>query len=483
MKTRMVLSILTFAVLFLVLPLSAQLPDRSKPPVLGPPPTMKLPAIQKLTLSNGIPVIVFEKHSVPLMQLDLIIRAGSVNESDDQLGLANLTAAMMREGAGEKSSLELAEAIDFLGVTIRSFTGAHVSVVSLSSTMSKFDEAYKLFSDIALHPSFPAQELVRLRKERLTSLMQMYDQPTAIAATASAKLLFGEKHPYGRGASGTEKTLKSFTIEDVKKFYTTYYRANNAAIVVVGDVKPADIIQKLEKEFSSWAKGEIPEVKVKPADQVSDRIVYLIDKPDAPQSVIRISRIGAARITDDYFPLIVMNSILGGSFSSRLNINLREKHGYTYGAYSGFEFRPVPGAFTALSSVQTAVTDKAMTEFMNELNGILQPVSDDELQRAKNLLALGYPNNFQGVGQIASQLDDMVIYNLPDDYFNQYIQKVLAVTKDDVSRVTKKYIDPNALSIVVVGDRKSIEKGLKDLNLGKMKNMKIEDVLGKMPTL
>ena len=479
----MVLSSLTAAVMFLVLPLSAQLPDRSKPPVLGPPPAIKLPAIQKLTLSNGIPVIVFEKHSVPLMQMDLIIRAGSVNESDDQLGLANLTAAMMREGAGEKSSLELAGAIDFLGVTIRSYAGTHVSVVSLSSTMSKFDEAYKLFSDIALRPSFPAQELDRLRKERLTSLMQMYDQPTAIAATAGAKLLFGEKHPYGRGASGTEKTLKSFTIEDVKKFYSTYYRANNAAIVVVGDVKPADIIQKLEKEFGSWAKGEIPEVKVKPADQVSDRVVYLIDKPDAPQSVILIGRIGAARMTDDYFPLIVMNSILGGSFSSRLNINLREKHGYTYGAYSRFEFRPVPGAFTASSSVQTAVTDKAMTEFMNELNGILKPVSDDELQRAKNLLALGYPNNFQGVGQIASQLDDMVVYNLPDDYFNQYIQKVLAVTKDDVSRVTKKYIDPNALSIVVVGDRKTIEKGLKDLNLGTMKNMKIEDVLGKMPTL
>jgi predicted Zn-dependent peptidase len=199
--------------------------------------------------------------------------------------------------------------------------------------------------------------------------------------------------------------------------------------------------------------------------------------------VIRISRVGVDRLTKDYFPLTVMNTILGGSFSSRLNNNLREQHGYTYWAGSSFDMRLAPGSFTASSSVQTAVTDKAMTEFFNELNRISEKVSDQELTRAKNYLALGYPGDFETVSQIAGQLGEMLYYGLPDDYFNNYIGKVLAVTKEDVQRVAKKYIDPENIAVVVVGDQKSVQKGLEGLKLGKLKTMKIEDVLGKMPVL
>jgi zinc protease len=475
---------LVAALLLLIAPSAlAQKPDRSKPPELGTPPSLNLPSIQKFTLSNGIPVVVMERHNVPLVQMNLVIRAGSAFESAEKVGLASLTAAMLKEGAGSFSSLELADAIDYLGAFIGAAPGSHTIEVLLHSPLSKFDKAFDLFADIILRPTFPGKELERLKKERLTALVQMYDQPTMVAAVASSKFVFGEQHPYGRGTMGTEQTIKSFTVEDVKGFYSKYFNASNATFIVVGDVKPAEVVSKLEKAFGGWAKGNAANVKVPSADQVKGRTVYLIDKPDAPQSVVRIARVGVARTTADYFPLMVMNTILGGSFSSRLNINLREKHGYTYGAGSGFDMRPAPGAFTANSSVQTAVTDKAMSEFMTEFKAILEQVSDQELTRAKNYLALGYPGGFETVSQVASELSEMVLYNLPDSYFNTYIKNVLAVSKADVQRVAKKYIDPENIAIIVVGDRKSIEKGLADLKLGTIKNLKIEDVLGKMPVI
>lgn len=474
------ITVLTITVLA---PALAQKADRTKPPELGPPPSLSLPSIQKATLSNGIPVVVMEKHTVPLVQINLLIRAGSAFESQEKTGLASLTAAMLKEGAGGKSSLELADAIDYLGASIGASADNQATRIYMNTPLSKLEDAFGLFADIALRPSFPANELERLRKERLTSLMQMHDQPTTIAAVAAAKLVFGENHPYGRGTMGNEKSIKGFTVDDLKGFYSQYYHAGNSAFIVVGDVKMPEIVAKLEKTFGTWQRGPAAATKIPTADQVRGRTIYLVDKPEAPQSVIRISKVGVDRMTKDYFPLTVMNTILGGSFSSRLNMNLREKHGYTYGAGSFFDMRLAPGPFTASSSVQTAVTDKALTEFMNELNAIMAKVSDQELTRAKNYLALGYPGNFETVSQLAYQLGEMVFYGLPDEYFNTYIKNVMAVTKDDLQRVAKKYIDPDNLTIVIVGDRKSVQKGLEGLKLGKLKTMKIEDVLGKMPVL
>ncbi len=213
---------------------------------------------------------------------------------------------------------------------------------------------------------------------------------------------------------------------------------------------------------------------------MSGRKIYLVDKPGAAQSVVRFGRIGVERLTEDYYAIQVMNTILGGSFSSRLNQNLRETHGYSYGASSSFGFRPAPGPFTASSDVQTNVTDSALVEFMKELRGIKE-ISDDDLNRAKNYLALGYPDNFSSIASIARMLSELVLYNLPDDYFNNYIQKILAVKKEDVLRVAKKYVDPENIAVIVVGDKKEIEKGIKALNLGSIKNYSIVDVLGKAP--
>ena len=482
MKKRiLLLSVSAVLLSFIGSSLFAQNVDRSAPPKLPAISKLNLAPIQKFQLSNGVKVVLMEKHEVPLMQLNILVRTGSVNDSENKVGLANLTLDMMDEGAAGKSSLELADAIDFLGARISTNAGLNYSQASLHSPLSKFDDALKILADIVLRPDFPAKELERKKKDRLTSLMQMHDQPTAIASAAFNQMVFGKEHPYGRMTG--EAAIKGFTVDDLKNFYIKYFKANNAIIVAVGDIKKDALKELLEKAFGKWQKGEVKDQKIADAPQVANRIVYIIDKPGAAQSVISIGRIGVARSTTDYFPITIMNTILGGSFSSRLNQNLREKNGYTYGARSGFSFRESAGPFTASASVQTEVTDKALTEFFNELNGISRPIQAEDISRGKNYVALRYPGNFQAVQEIAGQLSEMVQFNLPESYFNDYVFNMLTVSGDAVHNVAKKYIVTDQMAIIVVGDRAKVEEGIKKLNLGEVKNLTIEDVLGKVPKL
>lgn len=465
------------------IPLYAQQPDRSKPPELGPPPSLKLPPIQRFKLSNGIPVVLMEKHNVPLIQINVLINVGSAMDPPGKSGLASLTADMLDEGAGTRSALELADAIDFLGARISTGSSLHTSVVSLHTPFSKLEQALPLMADIVMRPTFPSEELERKRKERLTTLVQWHDEPRTIASVLFNRTLYGAQHPYGVPTLGNEQTIRSVTTNDLKSFHTAHFHAGNATLLVVGDVNPTTLLPRLEAAFGAWEKRPVTKPTWPAVGQITSRKIYLVDKPGAAQSVIRIGRIGVERTTEDYFPLLVLNTILGGSFTSRLNQNLRETNQFAYGAGSQFDFRVLPGPFLAASDVFTNVTDKALTEFMKELNNILKPVSDEELTRAKNYLALGYPDNFQSVGQIAGQLGEVVTYNLPDDYFNTYIQRVQAVTKADVERVAKKYLDPEKVAMIVVGDRKTIEQGVRDLKLGPVEVLSIEDVLGKAPKL
>jgi predicted Zn-dependent peptidase len=479
-------SIFSFLFVFLeilAVGLFAQSPDRSKSPELGPPPSLKLPPIQHLKLSNGLPVVLMEKHQVPLVQINLLVKAGSAMDPAGKNGLASMTAAMLDEGAGSRNALQLADAIDFLGADLSAAAGQHTSVIALHTPLTKLDSALALMADVALRPTFPAEELERQRKERLTTLLQWHDEPRAVASVLFNRTLYGTKHPYGLPAIGEEKTLRAFRAEDLKKFHSTYFHPTNATLIVVGDVTAKTIMPKLEAAFGQWEAGKAPTATWPGIEQVQKRQAYLVDKPGAAQSEIRIGRIGVPRLTEDYYAIVVMNTILGGSFTSRLNNNLREQHGYSYGAGSFFDFRPLPGPFLASAAVQTAVTDKALVEFMKELNGILQPVSDEELIRARNYAALGFPQDFQSVAQVAGRLAELAIYDLPDDYFNNYIRRILAVTKEEVQRVAKKYLDPEKVAIVVVGDRKEIEKGIRAFNLGPVQVMTIQEVLGKPPVM
>jgi zinc protease len=467
--------------LMLAAPAVAQQPDRSGPPDLGPPPRLNLPAIQQIELSNGLNVLLMEKHGVPLVQLNVLVRVGSAYDPSEKSGLASLTADMLDEGAGSRDALQLADAIEFLGARIRTRAGSHTTVLSLHSPLSKFDAALPLLADILLNPTFPADELERKRKSLLTSLLQAHDEPNAIASAAFNVALYGKDHPYGSTGLGDEASIRAFSVADLREFHRSYFVPNNAAVIVVGDVTSDEVVPKLEAAFGSWVPGQVPEVSWPAAPQVRRREVILVDKPGAPQSVIRIGRVGTDRYTDDYYDMQVMNTILGGSFTSRLNQNLREDKGYTYGAYSYFSFNLLPGPFMAGAAVQTEVTDSSLAEFFKELNGILQPVPEEEVTGAKNYEAFGLPARFESVSGIAGNLAELVTFGLPLDYFNHYVDEILAVTQRDVRRVAREYVNPERVKVIVVGDRATIEEGIRALDLGPVTVLSVEDVLGPKP--
>jgi predicted Zn-dependent peptidase len=450
--------------------------------VLGPPPSLRLAPIQHLKLSNGLPVLLCERHAVPIVQMNIVVRAGSVNDPTGKPGLASMTAAMMMEGAGTRNALALAEAVEYLGASITVSAGYHTFGLSLNTPVARLDSALALLADVTLRPAFPPAELDRKRQERLTSLLQWRDEPRMLASVAFSRAVFGT-HPYAIPSIGTEQSLRSFTPADLREFHSGYIGANAACIVVVGDVNGKTLIPRLEVAFGKWKPVKPAQPLLAPIAQVAGRRVLLIDKPGAPQTEIRIGCVGLPRRTDDYYSAVVMNTILGGSFSSRLNQNLREKHGYTYGAGSRFDFRQLPGPFLASAAVQTAVTDSSLIEFMQELRGILTQAPQTDLDRARNYVALSFPGDFQTDSQIAVQIEDLFIYDLPDDTFNRYIDRILAVSRDDVNRVALKTINPDNLVIVVVGDRAQIMQKIVALNLGQLTIMSVDDVLGKAPDL
>jgi zinc protease len=460
--------------------ISAQAPDRTKPPAPGSAPALKLPTIQKRQLANGLPVWIVELHEVPVAQVTLLVRTGSADDPAGKYGIASLTAAMLTEGAGARNTLEIADAIEFLGADLSAAGGIDSSAVRLHVPVARLAEALPIMADVALRPTFPREELERQRQQRLTNLLQARDDPATIASLAFSRVVYGPGHRFGTATMGTAATIKAFTAEDLAAFYRAAFRPENATLIAVGDITPDRVMPLLETSFGSWkpqgtggAHAALPNV-----DMAARRQVYLVDKPGAPQSQIRIGTIGVARSTPDYFPIQVMNTILGGSFSSRLNLNLREKRGYTYGAGSGFDMRLTPGPFSAQAGVQTDKTSESLTEFFNELNGILKTVPADELARAKNYVALRFPSTFETTGDIARRLEEAVVYRLPDDFFSRYVQNINAVAAADVQRVAQKYIQPERVAVVVVGDRKTIEPGIKSLNLGPINIITIDDIFG-----
>jgi predicted Zn-dependent peptidase len=283
--------------------------------------------------------------------------------------------------------------------------------------------------------------------------------------------------------AGTAEVIKTFTTDDLKKYYSSAYRPDNATLIVTGDVTADRAVPLLEKAFGSWkAPAEpIAHTPLAPGQQPAGRTIYLIDKPGAPQSQIRIGGVGVPRSTPDFFPLQVLNTVLGGSFTSRLNNNLREVHGYAYGAGSSFDMRVGGGLFFATAGVQTDKTSEALTEFFKELNGVLKPVPSDELARARNYVALRYPGAFETTTDMSRRLEDMRLFGLPDDYFSKYVQNIQSVSSADVQRVAQKYVLPGQAAVVVVGDRKTIEPGIRALNLGQIKIMGVDDVFGPKP--
>ena len=454
-------------------------PDRSKAPALGPAPQLNLPPIQKRTLSNGLAVWLVEAHEVPLVQVNLLLKAGAGDDPAGKFGVASLTAAMLDEGAGKRTALQLADEVEFLGAVLATTSSFDASAVRLNVPVSRLRDALPLMADVVLRPTFPEEELNRLRQERLTALLQAKDDPASVAPMAFARIVFGPMHRYGTGAVGTEATIKSFTVQDLKSFHGSMYQPANATLFVVGDVTAETILPQLEAQFGSWKGTGAPARRPLPqATQLAQGQITIVDMPGAEQSQIRIGWVGVPRSTPEYFTLEVLNTVLGGSFTSRLNQNLREEHQYSYGASSRFDMRLSAGPFQAGAGVQTDKTAEAIREFFNELNGIAKPVGADELAKAKNYIALSFPSEFETIGDLSSHMEEMVVYDLPDRYFAQYVDNIQAVTSPAVQTAAATFIQPKRFAVVVVGDRKIIEPGIRALNLGSVRVMSVEEAIG-----
>jgi predicted Zn-dependent peptidase len=455
-------------------------PNRSTPPPLGPPPELNLPPIQKRALSNGLPVWIVEQHEVPLVQVNLLVKAGSGDDPAGKFGVASLTAAMLDEGAAAKSALQIADEVEFLGAVLTTTSSFDASGVRLNVPRARLQEALPIMADVALRPTFPEEELERLRQERLTALLQAKDDPASVGPLAFSRILFGPTHRYGTSALGTETTLKGFTTTDLRAFHRTVYHPANATLVVAGDVTADSVMAQLEQHFGSWrsdaAAARRSVVPTAPQPEASQ--IYIVDMPGAEQSVIRIGWVGVARSTPDYFPLEVLNTVLGGSFTSRLNQNLREKNGYAYGASSGFDMRLSAGAFSARANVQTDKTSEALREFFEELNAIARPIPPEELEKAKNFVALGFPGQFETIGSLSAQIEDLIVYSLPDTYFEEYVANIRRVTPEAVQKAAATYIQPKRFAIVVVGDRKVVEPGIRALDLAPVRIMSVEEATG-----
>ena len=440
--------------------------DRSKIPTLGQPPKVSLPPTVTRQLSNGLKLMIVEQHELPLADFILVVGSGGTADPAAKGGVANLAASMLTEGTTTRNSLQISDQAAYLGINLSASSSWDATTVSLHTPTSQLDSALALFADVALHPSFPSEDFERVKKNRLTSLIQLKDRPTAIADQAYASILYGSSHPYGHNLIGSEASVSGMSIADLQGFYRSNFTPNNSTLIVVGDVTPAQVEQKISALFGSWPRGNVSPTMFGASPKPAVTTVYLIDKPGAAQSSFRIGSIGVPRSTKDYFALNVMNTILGGSFTSRLMQNLRETHGYTYGARSRFDMRQSAGPFTASAEVVAAKTDSGLVEFIKEIRAIRDTVPSIELRKAKRYLQLGMPGDFETTQQIANQLVPVTLYGLPPDYYNNYVANIESVTQADVQRVARQYIDPANLAIVIVGDRKSIEAGLKAVNAG-----------------
>lgn len=459
----------------------AQAFNRATPPRLGAPKRLVLPVMKERSLSNGMRLIIVERHDLPVADVALLIGAGSDVEAAGKGGLATLTANLLDEGANGRASLDIAEQQAFLGAQLSTSASFDRTTISLHTPVAVLDSAMTLFADVALRPALEAKEFTRLRDERMTALLQEKDRGPALADRAFAALVFGEAHPYGRSLTGTQAETEALTREDVTAFYAAWYKPNNSVLIVVGDVTVARATALAQRLFGSWLKAPLPARApvAAPAAVTRSRII-VVDKPAAAQSSFRIGGVGINRASPDFYPLQVMNTVLGGAFTSRLNNNLRETKGYSYGASSGFATRRWVGPWTAGSEIVSAKSDSALLEFIKELNAIHETVPAEELGKAKRYLTLGYADRFESTSDVAGGIAAVATLGIPLSELGAYQAKVDAVTAADVRRVAMRYINPAALTIVVAGDRASLVPALDALHVAPVE---VRDMYGRpVPT-
>ena len=454
-------------------------PWRNEVPSAGPVRTLQLATPVSAKLANGLTLILSERRGLPIVATNLVLRTGSDANPLDKPGMANFVAAMLDEGTSKRNALQIADDVARLGASLGTSSSMDATTISARSLTKNFPEVVDILSDVTLNPSFPAEEVDRQRASRLAALVQQRDNPGQVAAQVTAAALYGPKHPYGYSEVGTEASVKALTRDEMVAFWKQNFVPNNAALVVAGDISMDELRALAEKSFGSWQAGTPTQPALGAPTTTAARVV-VVDKPGSPQTQVRVASIGAARSSPDFRPMQVMNLALGGLFSSRINMNLREQHGYTYGASSQFSFRRAPGPFQVASGVRTDVTGPAVSEIFKEVKGMIdRPVSDDELKKAKDSLSNSLPGAFESSANAVSNFSNVFIYDLGLDYYTRYAEQVNAVTADQALAAAKKYLVPGAMVVVAVGDKAKIEPQLKKLNLGAIEARDTEGRLAK----
>jgi zinc protease len=458
-------------------PVNADAEWRKDAPKPGPASALHLPVPGKFKLSNGLTVLYSERPGLPLVAANLVLHAGSGINPVDRPGLASMTARMLQQGTTTRSALQIADRAADLGATLNSGAGTDTTGISTRSLSRNFPDALELLADVALHPSFPQAEIERVRSERLTWIAQEKDEPSALATRVLTGALYGPRHTYGYPDIGTTESIKTISREDLVHFWQQNYFPDDAALVVTGNIKLAALKPLLEKQFSAWKPGR-PAPAAVGSPETTDAKLILVDRPGAPQTTLVCFSMGLPRSTSDYAPVEVMNTDLGGLFSSRINMNLREAHGYTYGAGSFFNYHRAPGPFIVFSDVRTDVTAPATTEIFNELRRMRETqMTPAELLLSKDSIARSLPGRFERGTEAAGTFAELFTYELPLDYFSTLPERINAVTVEQAQAMAQKYIQPEKTIVLVVGDRAKIEEDMKKLNLGKVE---IRDTDGKI---
>jgi zinc protease len=449
---------------------------KGKAPVNKDVLKVKLPKPYETNLSNGLQVLVLEDHKLPTFNMQMVILSGGLADPQGEPGVAQYVATMLREGTKTRSSKQIAEDTDRLGASLFANSGLSslTSNISASGLTDNFDQIMELFADVILNPAFPADELNKLKERAVAQIRLQRSQPSFLSSERFQKAMYGT-HPAARIAL-TAKEIEHFTPEMLQKFHAAHYRPNNAIFAIVGDVKPAEVVAKLEKTFASWKPGDVPKTEIPKAPESASSRIILIDRPNSAQANVVLGTLSIERTDPDYFPLMAMNQVLGGGAAARLFLNLREDKSFTYGAYSGVSSFKYRGTFRANTEIRQDVLKPAMSELMYEIKRIRdEKIPVDEFERAKRTIIGGWALQLESPQSILGDVITQKLYGLPADYWDTYPQKVAAVTPEEAQRVARKYLDLDKLQIIVVGDAKTIAGDLKQFG-----KLEVYDTEGKL---
>jgi zinc protease len=453
-------------------------PDRSRPPAPGPLRPYHFPRVETSSVAAGIPLLAAEARELPVVTLHLLIDAGASHEDEAFAGLAAFTADLLDAGAAGRSAAELAEATESLGVHLDAGASWDAAYVSLTALRSRVEPALEILADLVRRPDFPLNEFERVRDQKISEILQRRSDPRSLATEAVARFIYSRSSPFRRPMGGTLESLRNLTRADLVRFHGERFRPVGTSIIVAGDASVDEIRPLLDAHLSDWAGAPEPARAVPAAEPLTtDPQLVIVDRPGAVQSEIRVGHLGVARSTPDYFPLIVANSVLGGMFTSRLNLNLRERHGFTYGASSGFTMRRQPGAFLVSTAVQTEVTAAALREIFSELRSIREaPVTPAELADARSYLAGVFPLRLQTTEGTASRLAELALYDLPLEYFDGYRDRILEVDAEGAAAAARRHVRPDEAAVVIVGDADRLRAPLAELGIAELRVLRPDDL-------